>query len=119
MARPDGKVAVITGAASGMGRATAQLFAAEGARLLLADVDVAGGEQTVAQVKQHGGEAAFVRVDVSRAIEVEGMITSAVERYGVIDVLFNNAGIEGMSGRVADWSEEMFDRTIAINLKGV
>lgn len=119
MARLDGKVAVITGAASGMGRASAQLFAAEGARLLLADVDVAGGEQTVDLVKQHGGEAAFMRVDVSRAAEVEGLIGAAVERYGLIDVLFNNAGIEGMSGRVADWSEEVFDRTIAINLKGV
>src|SRR6266511_848368 len=110
MGRLDGKVAAITGAASGMGRATARLFAAEGARLLLADVDAEGGAAAAAEVIQAGGEALFRRVDVSRAGEVEAMIGAALDTYGALDVLFNNAGIEGESARLADSSEENFDR---------
>lgn len=117
--RLDGKTAVITGAASGMGRATALLFAAEGARLVLADVDADGGEQTAAWVTSAGGAAVFRRVDVSRAAEVEGMVRAAQDTYGGLDVLFNNAGIEGESSWLADCTEENWDRVLAINLKGV
>ncbi len=119
MARLDGKVAIITGAASGMGRATARLFAAEGARLVLADVNVDGGEQVVSEIKATGGDATFRRVDVSRGAEVEAMVTTALDTYSGLDVLFNNAGIEGESTWLVDCTEENFDRTIAINLKGV
>lgn len=119
MGRLDGKVALITGAASGMGRATARLFAAEGARLLLVDVDAAGGQAAAAEIKQQGGEAGFQRADVSQAAAVEAMIRAALDTYGGLDVLFNNAGIEGQSARLADQSEENWDRVLAVNLKGV
>ncbi|MBI2761507.1 MAG: glucose 1-dehydrogenase [Chloroflexi bacterium] len=119
MGRLEGKTAVITGAASGMGRATALLFAREGARLLVADVDERGGEQVAEEIRGGGGKATFRRVDVSRSAEVEAMIGAAAEEFGALDVLFNNAGIEGESARVADSSEENFDRVIAVNLKGV
>ncbi len=119
MGRLDRKVAVITGAASGMGRATARRFAAEGARLLLADIDAARGEEVTGVITAAGGTATFIRADVSRAGDVRAMVTSAVEHYGALDVLFNNAGIEGESGRLADSSEENFDRVLAVNLKGV
>lgn len=119
MGRLDNKAVVITGAASGMGRATALLFAREGARLLLADVDAAGGEDVTAAIVAQGGTALFRQVDVSRAVEVEGMIRAAQEAFGRLDVLFNNAGIEGESGWLADCTEENWDRVLAVNLKGV
>jgi NAD(P)-dependent dehydrogenase (short-subunit alcohol dehydrogenase family) len=119
MGRLDGAVAVITGAASGMGRATARLFASEGARLLLADVDAAGGETVAGEIGRNGGSVVFRRVDVSRADDVEAMVRDAVDRYGGLDVIFNNAGIEGVSARLADWSEADWDRVIDVNLKGV
>src|SRR5206468_2199984 len=116
MARLDGKAAVITGAASGMGRATARLFAAEGARLVLADVDAERGVEVTAAITTEGGSAVFQQVDVSRSADVHAMVHEAVLRFGRLDVLFNNAGIEGESARVADSSEENFDRVIAVNL---
>lgn len=119
MGRLDGAVAIITGAASGMGRATAQLFASEGARLLLADVNAAGGERVAGEIGRNGGSVVFRRVDVSRAGDVEAMVHDAVDRYGGLDVIFNNAGIEGVSARLADWSEPDWDRVIDVNLKGV
>jgi len=114
----EGKVALITGAASGIGRATALLFAREGARVVVADMNEAGGRDTVETIRQQGGEAIFVPVDVTRAADVKRMVDTAVETYGRLDVLFNNAGIAHRAA-VDECSEEDWDRVIAINLKGV
>ena len=119
MGKLDGKVAIVTGAASGIGRASALLFAEEGARVVIADWDEAKGEQVARDVKGKGGEAKFVKVDVSRAEDVETMVNAAVEGYGRLDVLFNNAGVEGEQAPTADCTLENFDRVIAINLRGV
>jgi len=119
MGKLDGKVAIVTGAASGIGRASALLFAEEGARVVLADWDEAKGEQVARDVKGKGGEAKFAKVDVSRAEDVETMVNAAVDGYGRLDVLFNNAGVEGEQAPTADCTLENFDRVIAINLRGV
>lgn len=115
--RLDGKVAVITGAASGIGLESALLFAREGARVLLSDVDEAAGQRAAEEIGADG-EAAFVRADVTSGAEVRGLVSDAVDRYGKLDIIFNNAGI-GMTGSILDNSEEDFDKVIAINLKGV
>jgi len=117
--RVAGKVALITGGGSGIGRATAQIFAREGARVVVADVVVAGGEETVRLIKAAGGEATFVKTDVSRATEVEAMVQKAVETYGRLDCAFNNAGIEGVIQPTVEYGETHWDRVLAINLKGV
>ncbi|HZQ36047.1 MAG TPA: SDR family NAD(P)-dependent oxidoreductase [Dehalococcoidia bacterium] len=119
MGRLDGKIAVITGAGSGMGRATARLFAAEGAKLVLADVNAAGGEETAAGISAEGGEAIFQRTDVSDERAVQALIDRAVTTHGRLDVLFNNAGIEGPSARLTEQSLDEFQRVIAVNLTGV
>ncbi len=113
------KVALITGAASGIGRATALVFADEGAKLVLADVDDAGGAETVRLVEERGGEAVFVACDVSSSARVEGLVRAGVERFGRLDYAFNNAGIGGDSARLADYEEEAWNRVIAVNLTGV
>ncbi len=115
----EGKVALITGASSGIGRGAAVVFARCGARLVLADIDVAGGEETVAQVRKTGGDAIFVRTDVSKAAEVEALVQRTVTHYGRLDCAFNNAGIDGEMGRTAEYSEEDWDRVVDVNLKGV
>ena len=117
--RLAGKVAVITGAGSGIGRATALLFAREGAAVVVADVAEAGGQETVAAIGGVGGEAAFVRTDVGQAGEVRAMVQTAVDRFGTIDVLYNNADIAGESRWLAQSSEENWHRVIAVNLTGV
>jgi NAD(P)-dependent dehydrogenase (short-subunit alcohol dehydrogenase family) len=116
----NGKVALITGGASGIGRATALTFAREGAKLIIADRNEDGGQQTVHMITEHGGEATFVQVDVSRATEVEAMISKTVQTYGRLDCAHNNAGI-GSRPRVLlhELSEESWERVISINLKGV
>lgn len=117
--RLQGKVALVTGAASGIGRATALAFAREGAKVVVADVLVDDGEQTVRLIKEAGGEAIFVKCDVSKQAEVEALIKKAVETYGALHCAFNNAGIEGRMAPSPDFSEEEWDRIIDVNLKGV
>jgi NAD(P)-dependent dehydrogenase (short-subunit alcohol dehydrogenase family) len=117
--RVDGKVALITGAGSGIGRATALVFAKEGAKVVVADIVVAGGEETVRMIKGAGGEAIFVKTDVTRAAEVEALVKKTVETYGRLDCAFNNAGIEGEMAPTADCTEENWDRVVNIDLKGV
>ncbi len=120
MARLDGKVALITGAGNGMGRAASTLFAAEGARVVVADWSENGGRETVAAVEAGGGEAAFVKVDVADAAQVEAMIAFAMERFGALHVLYNNAGIfPADDGGVTETPEPTWDRVMEINLKGV
>jgi NAD(P)-dependent dehydrogenase (short-subunit alcohol dehydrogenase family) len=120
MGRLDGKVALITGAGGGIGRASALRFSAEGARVVSVDADERAGQETVDRVRQGGSEAEFVRADVCKAPEVERMIASAEERFGALHVLFNNAGIlPDEDTSVVDTPEDVFDRVIAVNLKGV
>jgi NAD(P)-dependent dehydrogenase (short-subunit alcohol dehydrogenase family) len=114
-----GKVALVTGAGSGIGRASASVFAREGAKVVVADVVVEGGEETVSLIKRAGGEAMFVRADVSKAAEVEALVNTTVAAYGRLDCAHNNAGIAGKALTIADDTEENWDRIIAINLKGV
>src|SRR5215813_3831489 len=118
--RVEGKVALVTGGASGIGRATALTFAREGAQLVIADMNEDGGQQTVHMIQENGGEATFVQVDVSQAIAVEAMISKAVETYGRLDCAHNNAGI-GARPRAPlhECTEETWDRVLGINLKGV
>ena len=119
MGKLEGTVAVITGAASGIGRATAQLFAQEGAKVVLADWSEMQGQEVAAAIAGDGGAAVFVRVDVSSAEDVQRMVRTAVDTYGRLDVLFNNAGVEGEQAPTADCTLENWDRVININLKGV
>ena len=115
----DGKIALITGAASGIGRSTALLFADEGATIVLADVDEEGGPETERLVGDRGGTAIFVRCDVSASDQVEALVRECVERFGRLDCAYNNAGIGGASAPLADYDEEAWDRVIAVNLTGV
>jgi NAD(P)-dependent dehydrogenase (short-subunit alcohol dehydrogenase family) len=115
----DGKVGLVTGGTSGIGRETALLFAQAGARVVVAGRREAEGNETVHQIAYSGGEGIFVRADVSKASEVEVLVQKAVEKFGHLDVAFNNAGVEGACVPIVRQSEEDFDRTININLKGV
>jgi 3-oxoacyl-[acyl-carrier protein] reductase len=114
----DGKVALITGAASGQGRAAAVLFARHGARIVVADLNEEGAAETVRLVEAVGGAALAVPADVSRRADNDRMVAAAVERFGRLDVLYNNAAVQ-MSGRLVDCSEEEWDRTIATNLSAI
>lgn len=115
----EGEIALVTGGGSGMGRAAAQIFAREGARVIVSDVDVASGEETVARITEAGGEAVFVACDVTREADVEALISAAVSRYGRLDCAFNNAGIRGDLRRIAKLSLDDFERLYAVNQKGV
>ncbi len=115
----EGKVALITGAGSGIGQATSRVFAREGAKLILADVVEDGGNRTLKIVQDLGAEAIFVKCDVALWSDVEAAVAKAVQTYGRLDCAFNNAGIEGKSGDTHECTEENWNRVIAIDLTGV
>lgn len=119
--RLKGKIAVITGASSGIGRITGILFADEGARVVVVDIDPSGGEDTVRQIRVRGGEAIFVRTDVTNEEQVRSMVSEAAKMYGGVDVLFNNAGISSIPHSIAisDVSEKEWDKVLDVNLKSV
>jgi NAD(P)-dependent dehydrogenase (short-subunit alcohol dehydrogenase family) len=112
------KVALITGGNSGIGRASALVFAREGAKIVVADVVVEGGQETARMVRENGGNAIFIEADVAKAAEVEALVARAVKTYGRLDCAFNNAGID-YPGTITDCTEEEWDRVMAVNLKGV
>lgn len=115
----EGKVAVVTGAAMGIGRASALVFAREGAAVVVADIDEEGGRETVALVEQAGGRASFIRTDVSVKADVQAMVQHAVDTYGGLDCAHNNAGIAAPMVPLADYPDDGWDRTIAVMLTGV
>jgi NAD(P)-dependent dehydrogenase (short-subunit alcohol dehydrogenase family) len=114
----DGKVALITGAGSGQGRAAALLFAAHGARIVVADVDDHGADETVAQLKGRGSAGVMVHADVSRSADVDAMVVATLDAYGRLDVLYNNAAVP-MAGRLLECTEDEWDLTIATNLSAI
>jgi NAD(P)-dependent dehydrogenase (short-subunit alcohol dehydrogenase family) len=114
-----GKVALITGAGNGIGRATALAFAKSGAKVVVVDRDTASAEATAGIIRQQGGEARVVTADVTKSAEVQGYVKAALDAYGRIDCFFNNAGIEGALKHTAEYDEAMFDQVIGVNVKGV
>src|SRR5665213_2648464 len=114
-----GKVALITGAGNGIGRASAIGFASPGAKVVVVDRDKDAGEATAGILRQQGGDALFVAADVTRSAEVQNYVKAALDAYGSIDCFHNNAGIEGSVAPTAEYEEEMFDRVMAVNVKGV
>lgn len=120
----EGKAALISGAARGIGRAAALLFAKEGARVAVADLNADGAKDTVEAINKAGGQAIAISVEITRADEVNAMVKRTVDAFGRLDCAFNNAGIAGYQvgaagQKTAGWSEDAFDRMIAVNLKGV
>ena len=120
----EGKTALISGAARGIGRSTALLFAREGARVAVADLNLDGAKETVEMINKAGGQAISIKVEVTKADDVNAMVARTVDAFGRLDCAFNNAGISGYQvnaagKKTAEWSEEAFDRMIEVNLKGV
>ncbi len=115
----EAKVALVTGAASGIGAATAEIFAEKGANVVVSDIDEEGGRATVERIKRGGGSAMFRRCDVADPEQVQQLINAAVGTYGHIDAAFNNAGVEGEAATTPNCSIENFDLNIDVNLKGV
>ena len=119
MDRLKNKVAIVTGGGSGIGRASCLLFAREGAKVVVADYVAEGGNETARQISAANGQAVFVQTDVSKSTDVKNMIGATIRNYGRVDILFNNAGIEGPSTKLANLKEEDWDRVIAIDLTSV
>jgi NAD(P)-dependent dehydrogenase (short-subunit alcohol dehydrogenase family) len=117
--RVQDKTALVTGAGSGIGRATALLLAAEGARVAVSDIDAAAAEESAALVRAAGGEAVALRCDVTRSNEVHAAVTATVQAFGRLDCAVNNAGIEGTIAAVHELAEADWERTLAVNLTGV
>jgi NAD(P)-dependent dehydrogenase (short-subunit alcohol dehydrogenase family) len=115
----ENKVVIITGAASGIGRATAQIYAREGARVIIADVNEKGGEETLSMINKSGQQGMFVKADMTVETDVKVLIERAMTAHGRLDAAFNNAGIEGKQMLTADMPVSEFDKIIAVNLKGV
>jgi NAD(P)-dependent dehydrogenase (short-subunit alcohol dehydrogenase family) len=118
MPKLDGSVAIVTGASSGIGRATAQMYARAGASVMVSDVDEDGGEETVRQIEAAGYSADFVRADVSNPEDCERLVARTVERFGQLDIACNNAGIGGQSAPTGEHDVAAWQRVIAINLSG-
>src|SRR5580704_6612703 len=119
MGRLDNKVAVITGAASGMGRATAIRFARDGAAVVAADLNSQGGELVVAEIAAAGGRAVFQRTDVTSEGDIAALIARAVREYGRLDITYNNAGVLGALGPIEEIKAEYWDRTLAVLARSV
>ena len=120
----DGKAALVSGGVRGIGRSTALLFAKEGARVAVADLNGDGANETVALINAAGGQAISITVEITRADQVDAMVARTLDAFGRLDCAFNNAGIAGYQvgaagQKTADWSEDAFDRMVAVNLKGV
>jgi len=115
----DGKIALVTGAGSGIGRAVAGLYARGGARVVVADIDNAGGTETVDQIRAAGGEALFCHTDVAKAAECEQLVRFTVEKFGRLDIACNNAGISGESKQTGDYNLEVWEKVISTNLSGI
>ena len=114
-----GKIALVTGGGNGIGRAACVAFAKHGAKVVVVDKDAAAAEATAGIVRQAGGEATSIAADVTKSADVQGYVRKTLEKHGRIDCFFNNAGIEGSVSPTQDYDEAMFDRVIAVNLKGV
>jgi len=114
----SGKIALVTGAGAGIGRATALKFASEGASVMVSDIKADGGEETADMIRQTGGKAQFFKADISQSGDVAALIAKTVETYGRLDCACNNAGIEGKIAPLAEQSEDDFDAVIRVNLRG-
>jgi len=115
----DGKVVVVTGGGSGIGQAACRLYVREGARVVVSDIDETGGKETVRAIQKMGGDVIFVRADVSKPEDCQTMVAAALEKYGQLDIAFNNAGIGGEANQTADYSVSGWQTVISINLSGV
>src|SRR5215831_8551445 len=115
----EGKVALVTGGGSGIGRATALAFARDGARVVLGNRNVQRGEETVAMIRKAGGTASFKRTDVLVATEIEALIDHALKTFGGLDLAFNNAGVEGEVAPLTEQTEAGYDAVMDVNVKGV
>ncbi|MEM3112376.1 MAG: SDR family oxidoreductase [Candidatus Anstonellales archaeon] len=115
----EGKVAIVTGGGSGIGRAASLGLAREGAKVVVADINVKGGNETVTLIHEQGGEGFFVKTDVTQAVEVENMVQKTVTIFGRLDCAFNNAGITGTLAPIAEQGEENWQAVMEVNLKGV